>query len=130
MVAVTRTYEVCAERADGWWVLSVPEVPGALSQVRTLSAAEEHVREAIAFVAGVPAGSFAVNIVPRLPEQLTCDVAEARESAEAARTAQERASASVRHAVASLREAGLSGSETARILGLSKQRVSQLIQAG
>jgi predicted RNase H-like HicB family nuclease len=130
MMAVNPTYEVRAQRTDGWWILGVPEVPGALSQVRTLSVAEEHVREAIAFVAGVPADSFEVDIVPELPEHLTREITEAKTDAEAARAAQEQASVSVRRAVASLYQAGLSGPEIARVLGVSKQRVSQLAQTG
>jgi hypothetical protein len=37
MVASVRTYTVHAVRADGWWGLTVPEAPGAVSQVRSLA---------------------------------------------------------------------------------------------
>jgi predicted RNase H-like HicB family nuclease len=129
MVEELITYEVRAERADGWWILSVPQVPGALSQVRSLSSAEEHIREAIAFVAQVASDSFEVQVVPVLPEQLATEVATAQSASETYRQAQDHASASIRRAIAALSEAGLSGPEIARILGVTKQRISQLTQA-
>lgn len=32
---------------DGWWVVSVPEIPGAHSQGRTLEEAREMIRDAV-----------------------------------------------------------------------------------
>jgi predicted RNase H-like HicB family nuclease len=32
---------------DGWWVVSVPEIPGAHSQGRTLDEAREMIRDAV-----------------------------------------------------------------------------------
>lgn len=37
MVAAVKTYQVEAKRHGKWWGLYVPEVPGAISQVRTLA---------------------------------------------------------------------------------------------
>lgn len=121
-----KTYTVHAQRVDGWWGLTVPEVPGAVSQVRSLASAEEYVREAIAFVAGVDPDSFTVQVVPQLPGALGEEVAQARSAAVQAEQAQVAASALTRDVVAKLAEAGYNGRETAVILGVSKQRVSQL----
>lgn len=121
-----KTYTVHAVRSEGWWGLTVPEVPGAVSQVRSLASAEEYVREAIAFVAGVAPDSFAVQVVPQLPGSLGEEVAHARSAAAQAEQAQVAASALTRQVVAKLAEAGYNGRETAVILGVSKQRVSQL----
>jgi predicted RNase H-like HicB family nuclease len=32
---------------DGWWVVSVPEIPGAVSQGRTLEEAREMIKDAV-----------------------------------------------------------------------------------
>lgn len=32
---------------DGWWVVSVPEIPGAHSQGETFEEAEENIRDAV-----------------------------------------------------------------------------------
>src|SRR5512142_1771009 len=119
------TYTVPAVRNEGWWVLTVPEVPGAVSQVRSLASAEEYVREAIAFVAGLDPDSFAVEVLPQLPASLAEEVARARSAAAAAEQAEARASAMTRDVVSKLTAAGYNGRETAVILGVSKQRVSQ-----
>ena len=126
MVALVRTYTVHAVRADGWWGLTVPEAPGAVSQVRSLAQAEEYVREAIAFVTGASPDSFAVCVVPQLPAELAEHVARAKKAAAEAEQAQSAAATLSRHVVAELAAAGFNGRESAVILGLSKQRISQL----
>jgi len=60
------TYTVEATRGTTCWVLQCSEYPGALSEVEYLKHATEEVREAIAFVAGVPEGSFDVRLAVTL----------------------------------------------------------------
>jgi predicted XRE-type DNA-binding protein len=110
--------------------LTVPDVPGAVSQVRSLASAEDYVREAIAFVTGAAPDSFDVSVVPQLPRVLTDRVTAARKAAAEAAKAQTTAASLSREVVAELTAAGFNGQETAVILGLSKQRVSQLAAAG
>ena len=44
-----RTFRVLLEWSDdGWWVVTVPELPGCISQGRTKPEALENIREAIA----------------------------------------------------------------------------------
>lgn len=126
MVAQVRTYTVRAVRSQDWWGLTVPELPGVVSQVRSLTQAEEYAREAIAWIAQIPSDSFAVQVVPQLPEDLAEKVQEARTASVEAETAAARSSALSRAVVTELAKAGLSGRESALILGLSQQRVSQL----
>ena len=43
-----QTFTAIYERTeDGWWVVSVPEIPGAHSQGRTLEEAREMIRDAV-----------------------------------------------------------------------------------
>ena len=45
---MTPRFTIIIERgADGWWVASIPEVPGALSQGRTKKQAREMVLDAL-----------------------------------------------------------------------------------
>lgn len=127
MVAEVTTYTVRADRADGWWLLTVPEAPGAFSQVRRLSEAEEHVREAIAFVLDVAADSFYVTIVPHLSDDgLGSEVAQARHATVEADKAQRQAAAQSRAVVRKLKMKGFTGADIAAVLNISPQRVSQL----
>ena len=42
--ALTAVYE---HTEDGWWVVSVPEIPGAHSQGETYEEAQENIRDAV-----------------------------------------------------------------------------------
>ena len=44
MEKLTAIYE---HTEDGWWVVSVPEIPGAHSQGRTLEEAREMIKDAV-----------------------------------------------------------------------------------
>lgn len=125
-----RTYAVRAERDGKWWVLTVPDVPGAFSQAARLSDAPTMISEAIAFVAGVPAGSFDVDIQPVLDEELLADLATARQATREAETAQRVAASAARAATRRLVQAGLTGRDISALMGVSPQRVSQLRKAG
>src|SRR3989337_2360134 len=70
IVSVKSTYEVVATRIDRWWGLTVPDVPGALSQVRSLDEADAHAREAVALVLGAEPDWFDLRIEPSIGVQL------------------------------------------------------------
>jgi predicted RNase H-like HicB family nuclease len=132
MVAVmTRpTYRVDALKRGGWWLLTSPDAPGAVSQVRTLGQAEEHAREAIAFVLGVAEDSFELTVVPELPKTLQAKVSRAKQGIRDLEALQREAGAMSREAVQELAAAGFKGREIAVVLGVSPQRVSQLAKGG
>jgi len=75
----------CLPQFALWWLLTVPEVPGVVSQVKARHQADEYVPEAIAFVPGVEPDAFAITVDPQLPE----DVAQALEARAAVRGAEE-----------------------------------------
>ncbi|MEO6713448.1 MAG: hypothetical protein ABIM89_08485 [Mycobacteriales bacterium] len=56
------SYEVHAVRKDGWWMLTVPKVPGAVSQVHRLSDVDDYIRDAIAYVLDIPNDSFDIAV--------------------------------------------------------------------
>lgn len=127
MVAqVKPTYTVRAQRDGRWWVLTTPDVPGAVSQVHGLSQADAYIRESIAFVLGVDAGSFDVSVVPDLPAGLSDKTREVREHIAALDAQQRAVAAASRAVVAELKAKGLSQQDIATVMGVSAQRVSQL----
>lgn len=129
MVEKVTTYVVKAVRDDGWWVLTVPDVPGANSQVRRLTQYDEYAREAVAFVLGVAPDSFDLRLEASLSDDVDREVYEARQAAKDADAAIARAGSLSRHALRRLLdEQRLTGSEAALVLGVTKQRVSQLAQ--
>jgi hypothetical protein len=121
-------YAIEVTRAGQMWSIAVPEVPGALSLVRNLAQAEPHIREAIGFVLGVPGDGFDVVLAGvHLPGGVEKQIVEARSISAHAEQLQRQAAQRMRHAVTAMRGEGISGSDIGRILGVSPQRVSQLL---
>ncbi|GLI02950.1 helix-turn-helix domain-containing protein [Phytohabitans aurantiacus] len=124
---MTVTYEVRARHWAHGWELHIDGV--GVTQSRSLADAEEMVRDYITLDLGVKPHSFELIIRPEVGDGLDRDVAdvrrEIREAEEAQLKAAERSRALVRQLVAR----GLSGKDTARVLGISPQRVSQLLRA-
>jgi predicted RNase H-like HicB family nuclease len=132
MVAVRErpTYKARCVRSGAWWAISVAEVPGAHTQARRLEQAEAIAREAIALVLNVPPDSFDVELAPELAEELQAAIASMgqrkQEAADAQRSATDAAAATAR----ALLDAGLTVRDAGRMLGLSYQRVAQLVGHG
>ncbi len=120
-------YEVRAERDGAWWVLTVPEVPGAFSQARRLDHAPEMITDAISLVLGVPATSFSVTVLPIVDEEVRKELAEADHLHMRAQEIEEAAAGTRRRAIAALRRQGLTVRDIAKVTGVSFQRVAQLL---
>lgn len=129
MVAEVKTYTVRAEKRGEWWLLTSADAPGAVSQVRSLGQAEEHAREAISFVTGVPESEVEVAVVPALPDRLGKKVRLVKQSVKEMEKAQRITAQRSREAVADLVAAGYKGREVAAVLGVTPQRVSQLLKS-
>ena len=64
-----RRFTVTAERGRGaWWVTECAEV-GAVSQVRRIDHAADDIREAVAWLSGLPEDSFDIDIVQARPDE-------------------------------------------------------------
>lgn len=122
------TYNVTAKRWRHGWELHIDGV--GVTQSHGLKGAEEMARDYIALDCGDEEAANAVIVVrPELPDRVRREVDAARnEAARLARLAAEVAKLS-RKAAADLLEQGLTGADTAVVLGVSPQRVSQLIGA-
>lgn len=120
-----------AVRDGGWWVVEVVEVDGAFTQARRLDQVPAMVADAVSLLEGIPAGEVEVDLEVDLGDPTALDQARrARAQVEAAARAQEEAARASRAAVAHLRHrVKLSVRDTAVVLGVSPQRVSQLDQA-
>jgi DNA-directed RNA polymerase specialized sigma24 family protein len=122
------TYVVHAARSGRGWILTVPEVQGAVSYVRGLGGALAHAREAIAFVLDVPQDSFEVRLEPDLAPDDLAEISRARAAVAEAERVQREAAQQSRLVVAKLHREGLSGADIAALVNVSPQRVSQLLK--
>lgn len=121
-------YEATARRSDDWWVLDVDGVSGAHTQSRRLDKAEAAISEVLSLLLNVSPTSFDVIVRPVLSareEKALRDIVTARERLEAATAViSERQSQAARLLVT---DEGLSYRDTAILMGLSHQRVAQLL---
>ena len=129
--APSRVYEVLAERDGRHWFLRVDELPGLFSQVRRLDQAEGMARDAIAAFLDIAADGFGVMVTVKLPADLERDVASVIDLRGAIdRTEREYAEQTRRLATRLVQGERMTVREAGRLLGLSYQRVSQLVASG
>lgn len=116
-------YKATALQWEGGWELHI-EGEG-VTQVRTLDKAEAQVRDYLETVHERDFSDAEVEIIPDLGglERVVIDT---RHEIEEAAAAQLRAAEHSREVARQLRKAGLSVTDTAAVLGVSRGRVSQL----
>jgi predicted RNase H-like HicB family nuclease len=125
-----KTYTARCQRSGDWWAISVPELRGVHTQARRLEKAEAMVRDAIALFLDVPSDSFDVRIETVLPRDLQRKVGRARKVRGQAEVLQrEAAIASAEVAADLVQNAHLTVRDAGRVLGLSHQRITQLLKA-
>lgn len=126
MVAVS-AYRVTARRVGEWWALEVPDLPGVFSQAKRLERADEAAREAIAVMLDIEPDQVSVTIEPILSDEEQAVLAQVERAQEAARTAVENERRAMREAAAVLAR-DLSQRDAGQLLGVSFQRISQLLK--
>lgn len=127
---MAETYQVDLERDEqGWWVASVPAVPGAHSQGRSIAQAMNRIREALSlWVAEVERADLVPAV--HLPTSARTVVRRAATARVRAQRAEEEASGVLRESVRALtRRENLSTRDVAVLLELSPSRVDQLKHA-
>ncbi|MDR1354832.1 MAG: hypothetical protein LBJ43_00915 [Propionibacteriaceae bacterium] len=122
------TWKVIAERgtSSNVWVLEQPEL-GAISEVTRLDQVVDDMLEPIAYLSGEPVDQIVIEVDIVLPD----DLREQLETLDAAKEthvkAQEALFYGLRHTAASVVDAGLSYRDAGYVLGVSHQRVAQLV---
>lgn len=122
-------YTVTAERSGKWWVLQCVEVPGAISQVARLDQADQ-IKEAIAFVAGVPEADVEITVKPVLPELARKHIERARRLRVQAVRANSESAEETRIAAKVLHEdLALTLRDVGVVMEVSYQRAHQLVKS-
>ena len=125
-----KTYQVDVARDEGWWIMHA-RIPRTIiyTQAKRIDEIEPMIRDAIAGVLDVDLESFAIELIFDLDADVLDQVNRAREASTEAAEVQERASRESRAAVQALRNEGLTLKEAGYFLGVSPQRVAQLLNA-
>jgi len=123
-----RSYTVTYKRdAAGLWVASVRGVRGCHTQGRTIRQARERIREALGlFVKGAERARLVDNVL--LPADLRRLLVRQRAARARAEHEHSRAQTATRETARRLTSARLSVRDAGELLGLSHQRVQQLLQ--
>jgi predicted RNase H-like HicB family nuclease len=128
---MTKTYIAIYEKdaTDEAWNVRVDSVPGCRAQERTIVLARARIRQELGWRVGFDSASVLVE--DRLPPPTIAAVAKraTRARREAAR-AVARARQEVTSAARDLAGLGLSRRDCAALLGLSHQRIQQLVASG
>ena len=128
MSSYTVRYE--RDRESGWWVAKVKEAPAAITQGRTIAEARRRIREALALALDDDRAAAKAHLIDDV--RLPADARRALDRARAdrrrleaeAKRAQATTAAAVRKLIKSL---GLSVRDAGELLGISHQRVQQLV---
>jgi hypothetical protein len=119
-------YEVRAKRWAHGWELHIRDV--GVTQSHSLRDAERMVRDFISLDTGLAPDAFDVEITPEIGGGVEVRAANARRAVAAAEETRRSAAAEQRAAARDLAAAGLPGRDIAVVLGVSAQRVSQLLK--
>lgn len=110
-------------RSDGWWAVSVDEIPGLFTQARRLDQVADMVREAGSLL-GVDVG--AVEVAPILDSDSQRMLEELEAARKEAEERQRISSGLTREVIRRFRDEGLTLRDIASLVGLSQQRVAVL----
>lgn len=114
-------------RGSRWWVVTVPELPGVVTQARSLADARRLATDAIALWLERSPASVDVVLHPRVAPSVDKAAAKATAARTVADAAHAEARERLREAVRVLVEDEcLTVRDAAQILGISYQRVAQL----
>ena len=124
-------YTVRFERDEsGQWIATIPRVRGCHTHGRSLDEARNRVREALSlFVKNAETADLVDDI--RLPVHARTMLRKVRDARTRARVEQARAARMAQHAADTLhKRLRLSVRDTGQLLGLSHQRIHQLVDSG
>ncbi|GLU46179.1 hypothetical protein [Nocardiopsis ansamitocini] len=119
-------YEVQARKWENGWELRVTDVGVTWSP--SLGDAESRAREFIATQLERDERTIHLDLVPHVSDDLDQLAVEARRALHTADEAMRGAAAKTKEAVYGLTDAGLSANDISNYLGLSAQRLEQLVQ--
>jgi predicted RNase H-like HicB family nuclease len=121
-----KTYRVQVERGDRWWIVSVPEVPGAHTQARHLREVGPMAREVIALMLEIPEDTFELDVHIKIPADVLAELETSERLRQEAAARQTEAARHLRLAVRRLRRKGLVYRDVGEMLGVSAARAKQL----
>lgn len=124
-----KTYQVrCEWDTTGRWVVTVPDIPGAITQSKRLDLVDRDVAEVIELMTGEQPGSYHLHLVEHVPGVGGKLAGQARRLRDQSAALAAEASEVTSEAVEALRQQGFSYRDIGTMTGVSYQHVSQLVR--
>ena len=122
-------FNASAVHFRGWWAITVHGVLDTTihTQAKRIDRIEYMARDAIALGLDAPPDSFDLTVTFEIDPQLQALIDEAKAASRTAQAAQIQATHKTKSAVELLHEQGFSTRDTGALIGLSPQRISQLL---
>lgn len=114
-------------RSNGWWAISVPEIPGLFTQAKRLDQVERMVLDAASLL---NKDVSHVEVVPVLDEGAQIMLRELGKTRAKAEALQKESSDMTKRAIRLFQAEGLTLRDIASLIGLSPQRVSVIAREG
>jgi len=125
---MTRYTAIFERDESGAWFARIPSIRGCHTYGRTLEQARTRLREALGLWIDRPEHAVMEEVI-RLPADLRTAIQRSRRTRERAERERENAQDQTRAAAEALVDEGVSLRDAGELLGLSHQRVQQLVQA-
>ena len=110
----------------GWWVVTIPEVPGAITQARRLDQVPKDAGEVLKLMGKGRPNQYELRVEAHYPGEHGALAERAAGLHRQAENLDQVARDAVRAAVAALRSDGLTLRDTASLVGISYQRAQQI----
>lgn len=128
---MSTTYDVIATRSGDWWTIEVtsglPANVLGVSQARRLTEVEDVARNVVVELLEVASAEVELNVLIELPPELQQMVEQYRDAEVVEDTARVEAALARSRAAAAFLNAHLTMREAGEILGVSHQRIKQLV---
>lgn len=122
------SYHVIAEwDTTGWWVVTVPEVPGAITQVHRLEQVAAEAAEILEIQTGHAVDPADIEVAPRVDDEAGEAAAEARDLRAQAAALTRQAGESTKRAVRLLSRRGFTVRDIGAMTGIAHQRAQQIV---
>lgn len=124
-----RTLEATASKEGKWWNIAIAEID-QVTATKKLADVQEYADSLAAVALDVPTESVSVNVAYQLPEDVKTEWEAARADTRRAKELTIEAATRTRTVIQALHDGGYTGRDIEKLLGISFQRVSQILKAG
>lgn len=127
-MSVTRTLEATAVKEGKWWNITIPELD-QVTATKKINEVQEYAESLAAAILDVPTEQLQVNVKFDMPGAVAAEWDAARADTTQAKDLTIAAAARTRAVIEKLHTDGYSMRDIEKVLGMSFQRVSQILKS-